>query len=299
MIMRRDMRHPEALVSTDWLAARLDDPDLRLYDCSTVLEFTEGGERPYRVVSCRDEHAAGGLPGADILDLQLDFSNDESPFGMTLDTPERVRAAFEKAGVGDGARVVLYSRRSPSWATRFWWMLRWLGFDNAAVLDGGFEKWAAEGRPLSTEPGGYDAGRMTVRLRPDVFVGRDEVLAALDQPGACLINALGRDIFNGQNARYGRPGRIPGSVSVPKTELMNAADNTFLPMEQIAAAFAATGADNADRHIAYCGGGIFATVDAFWLHQLGHDNVAVYDSSMSEWGPDHSLPMESGPQAGS
>ncbi len=297
MTSRGGMRHPEALVSTDWLSAQLDNPDLRIYDCSTVLEFTEGGKRPYRVVNCRNEHDAGHIPGADILDLQQDFSDDESPFCMTLGTPERVRAAFEKAGVSDAARVVLYSRRSPSWATRFWWMLRWLGFDNAAVLDGGFEKWAAEGRPLSTEPSRYEPDELTVNLRPEIFVGREEVLDALNQPGACLINALGRDIFNGENARYGRPGRIPGSVSVPKTELLNPADNTFLPFDQIAAAFAAVSANKADRHIAYCGGGIFATVDAFWLHQLGHDEVAVYDNSMSEWGPNESLPIETGEPA--
>lgn len=290
--MAIQMRNPDALVSTEWLAAHLTDSDLRIFDCSTVLEFEEGGKRPYRVVSCQDEHDAGHIPGAGLFDLQADFSDEDSLFGMTLDTPARVAASFERYGLDDASRVILYSRRSPSWATRFWWMLRWLGFDNAAVLDGGFEAWQAEGRPLSTEPCAYPAGQLTVNLRPEIIVGKDEVLAAMSEPETCVINALGRDIFSGENPRYGRPGRIPGSVSVPQVELLAEGSLEFLPPERIARQFDAVQADKAERHICYCGGGIFATVDAFWLHQLGHDNVAIYENSMSEWGPDPSLPIE-------
>ena len=290
--MVNKMREPKALVSTEWLETHLKKPKLRIFDCSTVLEFEEGGKRPYRVVNCRNEHDAGHIPGASIFDLQGDFSDDSSPFGMTLDTPERVAASFEKYGISDGTHVVLYSRRSPSWSTRFWWMLRWLGYDNASVLDGGFEKWNAEGRALSTKPCTYPSGQLTVNLRPSLFVGKEEVLAAIRRTETCLINALGRDIFSGENPRYGRPGRIPSSVNVPQVELVNPADNTFLPFERISEAFAVVSADQAKRHISYCGGGIFATVDAFWLYQLGHDNVAIYENSMSEWGPDPDLPIE-------
>lgn len=288
------LRDPDALVSTEWLEDHLGDPDLRIFDCSTVLQFEDGGKRPYRVLNCAAEHAEGHIPGAQCLDLQRDFSDDDSPYGMTLADPETVASAFERVGVGDGTRVVLYSRRSPSWATRFWWMLRWLGFDSVAVLDGGFEKWVAEGRPLSTEDGSNPRGNMTLRLRPELFVGKKEVLAAIEDPKTCLLNALGRDIFLGENARYGRPGRIPGSVSVPKVELLDPETGAFLPPSDIARIFKNVGADKAKGHITYCGGAIFATVDAFWLHQLGYKNVAVYENSMSEWGPDHSLPIETG-----
>lgn len=286
------LRNPGALVSTEWLAENLRVPNLRIFDCSTVLKFGAGGERPYCVLNCASEHSAGHIPGANCFDLQRDFSDNDSPYGMTLAAPETVSAAFEKAGVSDGTHVVLYSRRSPSWATRFWWMLRWLGFDAASVLDGGFEKWVAEGYPLSTEPSTYPEGSMTVRLRPDLFVGKEQVLAATEDPATCLVNALGRDVFSGENSRYGRPGRIPGSVSVPKVDLIDRDTHAFLPAGHIARVFESVGADKAKGHITYCGGAIFATVDAFWLHQLGHDQVAVYENSMSEWGPDHSLPIE-------
>ena len=286
------LRNPDALVSTEWLATRLGNPDLRIFDCSTVLQFEDSDKRPYRVLNCAAEHAEGHIPGAQCLDLRQDFSEDECPYGMTLADPATVAAAFERVGVGDGTRVVLYSRRSPSWATRFWWMLRWLGFDDASVLDGGFEKWIAEGRPLSTKDSQYPKGSMTIRLRPELFVGKEQVLTAMTDPATCLVNALGRDIFSGENPRYGRPGRIPGSVSVPKVDLVDPETNAFRPVAEIASIFRRAGADQATGHITYCGGAIFATVDAFWLYQLGHDNVAVYENSMSEWGPDHSLPME-------
>ncbi len=292
--MSTNLRNPDALVTTGWLADHLDDPDLRVFDCSTVLQFEEGGKRPYRVLNCAAEHQAGHVPGANYFDLQRDFSEDDSPFGMTLAAPETVAASFESAGIDDSSRVILYSRRSPSWATRFWWMLRWLGFDNASVLDGGFEKWAAEDRPLSTETNIYPSGHLSVRVRAEVFVTKDEILAAINDPAACLVNALGRDIFSGENPRYGRPGRIPGSISIPQVELVNPKTHAFLPADKIAHAFEHSAVEGADRFITYCGGGIFATVDAFWLHQFGYDNVAVYENSMSEWGPDESLPIEVG-----
>ncbi|KUJ83185.1 hypothetical protein AVO45_18550 [Ruegeria marisrubri] len=145
---------------------------------------------------------------------------------------------------------------------------------------------------MSTEPCSYPASNLTVNLRPEIFVGKKEVLAAIEDPDTCLVNALGRDVFSGENPRYGRPGRIPGSVSVPQVELLDQDNHAFLAPERIAEAFKAVRADEAARHITYCGGGIFATVDAFWLHQLGYDHVAVYENSMSEWGPDPSLPIE-------
>lgn len=287
-----NLRNPDALVTGDWLERNLDDPDIRIFDCSTVLEFETGNDRPYSVVSCRPDHDAGHIPGACYLDLQSDFSRPDSPFAMTVADWKTVASAFARNGVGDRSRVVLYSRRSISWATRFWWMLRWLGFENAAILDGGFEKWQADGRPISTTPSTYLPGELSVNLRPGLFVGKEQVLAAIDDPATCIVNALGPDLFSGKNPRYGRPGRVPGSVSVPKISLVDPDTRLFKPAEEIAELFSAIEADKADRHITYCGGGIFATVDAFWLYQLGHDNIAVYDNSMSEWASDTSLPIQ-------
>lgn len=287
-----ELRNPDALVSTTWLEQHLDDPGLRIFDCSTVLSRQDTGGRPYRAISCYEEHAAGHIPGAGYLDLQGDFSRPESPFGMTLASPEKVAAAFEQSGLSDKNRVILYSRRSPSWAARFWWMLRWLGFDNAALLDGGFEKWQAEGRLLSTEPCTYHSGNLTVKLRRGVFVGRDEILEALNDPHTLIVNALSAELHAGRDPQYGRPGRIPGSVNVPQMDLYCPETGAFLSPDVIGRKFVEVGANNALRIITYCGGAIFATVDAFWLHQLRHDNVAVYDNSLSEWSAHPSLPLE-------
>ncbi len=287
-------RDPEAIVSTGWLAAHLEDPDLRVFDCSTQLIFEVGTGRPYRVVNGFEDHARGHVPGAGCLDLQADFSRQDSPFAMTLAAPEQVASAFARNGIGKSSRVVLYSRRSPSWATRFWWMLRWLGFDNAAILDGCYETWLREGRPVSTTPCRYRPDKLPVNLRPDLFVGKNEVLSAIGDDKTCTVNALGPDLFSGENARYGRPGRIPGSVNVPKVSLVDPDTLKLLPPQEIAERFARAGAGRADRHITYCGGGIFATLDAFLLYQLGHDDVAVYDNSLSEWATDAALPMEVG-----
>lgn len=289
-----EFQYPEAILSDDWLARHLGDANLRIFDCSTQLVPDETGERPYLVKSRREDHDAGHIPGAGIFDLQADFSVTDSPFGMTLAEPEHVAAAFARHGIGEGTRVVLYSRGSISWATRFWWMLRWLGFDNAAVLDGGYDNWVAQGRPVSTEQSDYSAEKFPIALRPGLFVTKREVLDAIDDPRTATVNALGSDVFSGENLRYGRPGRIAGSVSVPKTSLVDPETMKFLPADEVARRFTEAGVDQAEKHITYCGGGIFATVDAFLLHQLGHKNIAVYDNSMSEWGPDENLPMESG-----
>ncbi|MGX9350280.1 sulfurtransferase [Shimia sp. W99] len=286
-------RFPEAVVETDWLAAHLSDPGLRVFDCTTYLEFTPEEGRPYDVVSGHPTYVDGHIPGAGYLDLQGAFSNPDAPFAMSLPSIEEAVRAFEMHGVSDGTRVVLFSRTTLPWATRFWWMLRWIGFDNAAILNGGFAKWQAEGRPVEKGENRYAAGMITPRPRPEIFVGKEEVLAGTDAAQTCVVNALSPDLHSGENDRYGRAGRIPGSVNVPAASVVEAESQILKPYSEIAAAFEASGASGAARQITYCGGGIFATLDAFLLHQLGCEDVAVYDNSMSEWANDRSLPMES------
>lgn len=292
--MTLHFRHPEALVTGAWLEAHLDDPQLRVFDCTTYLEFDEGGTRPYRVVSGRPGYEDGHIPGSGYLDLQRDFSAADSRFGMTLPTMEHAARAFEREGVADGTRVVLYSRTTMPWATRFWWMLRWLGFDNASILDGGYSKWLADGRAVSTEPATYLPGSLSIDPRPGLFVGRDDVLAAIGRSDTCTINALSPELHRGENPRYGRPGRIPGSLNVPAASLFDPESSQALDSEAIAQAFTFPDLVPSKRVITYCGGGIFATLDAFFLHQLGYSDIAVYDNSMSEWAADERLPLETG-----
>ncbi|MBW6397635.1 sulfurtransferase [Roseomonas sp. HJA6] len=284
--------HPEAIADTSWLADHLQDPALRVFDCTTYLLYETGTGRPYSIGSGRPDYEAAHIPGAAFLDLQGELSDRSSPFNFTMPAPDDLAARLAAKGIGDGHRVVLYSRKTMQWATRVWWMLRAIGFDDAAVLDGGFDRWQAEGRPTESGTRDYPPARLTARPRPGLFVGKEDVRAAIGDTGTCTINALAPDLHSGANPRYGRPGRIPGSVNVPVASVIDPAAMTFRPAEEVAATFAAVGADRAKRIVLYCGGGIAATLDAFLLHQLGHSDIAVYDASMNEWAKDASLPME-------
>jgi thiosulfate/3-mercaptopyruvate sulfurtransferase len=288
--------NPQYLVETDWLAAHLADPELRIFDCTTYLD--PDPVTVFVVRSGQPEWAQGHIPGAGYLDLQGELSDAASPFRFTMPPAEQFAAAMSRHGVGEDSRVVLYSAGSVIWAARIWWMLRAFGFDNAAVLNGGFEKWKAEGRPLSTEPPRPAPARFVAHPRPEMIATKSQVAAAITDPRVCIVNALTAKQHTGEGGvHYGRPGRIAGSVNVPAHRLVDGESKVFLPAGDLAAMFAETGAAQAEKVITYCGGGIAASADAFVLALLGHDNVALYDGSLSEWVKDPAAPMETGPPA--
>ena len=284
--------YPEQIVSTEWLAAHLDDHDLRIFDCTTYLIYETGTGRPYRVESGRADFDTAHIPGSAFIDLQKELSDSDAKTNFMMLPLGQLAHRFAARGIGSGTRVVLYSRKATQWATRIWWMLRSVGFDDAAILDGGFDKWVAEGRPISTTQHDYPPAQLTPRPRPELFVGKEEMRAAIGDVRTCSINALAPDLHCGANPRYGRPGRIPGSVNVPAASLQDPATLALRPAEQIAPIFESVGAEKSKRILIYCGGGIAATLDAFLLHQLGYGDLAVYDASMSEWAKDASLPIE-------
>jgi thiosulfate/3-mercaptopyruvate sulfurtransferase len=291
------MREPDALISTAALAQAVEQGSVRVYDCTTHLNpAPPGSSLPYLPVPGRETFEAGHIPGADFLDLQGEFSNEGTPLRFMLAPTAQLEAAFGRHGIGEGVRVVLYSIGHMMWATRFWWMLKSLGFDGAAVLDGGLDKWRAEGRPIeSGPPRGYPAAILHAKPRSGRFVGKETVLAAIGAPGTVTVNALGPQFHKGEEpSRYGRAGRIPGSVNVPAASLMDLQAKTLSPLDEAAARFAAAGITPGKKVIAYCGGGISATVDLFLLHQLGYDELQLYDGSMGEWAPDPALPIERG-----
>ncbi len=293
--MTTTLRDPDALISTDDLAARLNQPGLRVYDCTTYLEPPDpGSDDPYKVVAGWKTFVAEHIPGADFLDLQAEISATDTKLKFMMPPAEHLARAFGRHGLGDGARVVLYSIGSMMWATRVWWMLRSLGFDGAAVLDGGFDRWQAEGRAIERgEPRGYPPARFTPRPRPGRFVDKTAVKAAIGDPRTVTVNALRPQSHQGlEPSLYGRPGRVPGSVNVPAATLVDPATKRFVSPADALARFAAAGI-GPDKHvIAYCGGGISATIDLFLLHQLGFDDLTLYDGSMGEWAKDPSLPIE-------
>ncbi|MBS0528823.1 MAG: sulfurtransferase [Proteobacteria bacterium] len=288
------MRDPDALISTAQLEALLANPALRIYDCTTYLEPTPAGDPdPYVAVPGRATFETAHIPGADFLDLQGEFSDQATRLRFMMPNTEQLVAAFSRHGLGSGNRAVLYSVGTPMWATRFWWMLRSLGFDNAAVLDGGLDAWRAEGRALENgPPKGYPAAVFSAKPRAELFADSSAVKAAIGAADSVTVNALGPQFHKGlEPSRYGRPGRIPGSVNVPAATLTDATKTLVAPADA-QAKFTAQGVTREKQVIAYCGGGISATVDLFLLHQLGYDNLRLYDGSMGEWARDETLPIE-------
>ena len=285
--------HPEFLIDTETLERQLGDPALRVLDCTTHL--IPDPKITYQVVPGRADFEKGHIPGARFVDLQADLSDNGHRFRFMKPSAEAFAAAMRRFGVGEGTRVVTYSTTTPQWATRVWWLLRVFGFDDAAVLDGGWQKWAREGRPVETGPAKpRPPGTFVVREQRPLMVGKDEVLHAIGDSGVCTLNALAPEVHAGTGGNnYGRLGRIKGSVNVPAAHLLDPATGNFLPPAELRRRFEAVGAFDKEV-ITYCGGGIAASADALALVMLGHPNVRLYDASMSEWAVDPSLPMETG-----
>ena len=273
------------LVTTEWLSQHLNDPDLVVLDCTVQVE--PDGTGGFRSVSGLPGYAEGHIPSAGFADLINDLSDNDSPYDFSLPTPEQFSAAMGALGVGDDSRVVLYDGNISVWAARVWWMLRWIGFDQVALLDGGLRAWTAEGRPLSTEPAKRPARRLTVAPRPELIADYDEVYSAIGNDTVNLIDALPPSHFRGEMIMYERSGHIPGASNVPSTVLLDESGR-YRPLSELAALFEG---DRDARAITYCGGGIAASSDAFIMTRLGFTDVAVYISSLQEWAADFDNPL--------
>jgi thiosulfate/3-mercaptopyruvate sulfurtransferase len=291
------MRDRRGLITTTELAELLDQPDLRLFDGTTYLEYQPPGSGiPYIAVPGRHTFEAAHIPGADVLDLQGEFSDSSTELRFMMPATAQLEAAFGRHGIGANSQVVLYSIGTAMWATRFWWMLRSLGFENVSVLDGGLDTWKAEGRAIETGPArGYKPASFTAKPQNGYFVDKHQALAASTDRNTVVVNALNPQLHKGvEPSRYGRPGRIPGSVNVSAATLFDPETKAFVPLADAAAKFAGQGISKDKRVVAYCGGGISATIDLFQLYRLGYDNLTLYDGSMGEWAKDASLPIETG-----
>ena len=273
------------LVSTEWLSQRLDDPDLVVLDCTVhMVPSKEGG---LNSVSGRADFEKGHIPTAGFADLKTDLCDVKSPMSFAMPTPEQFCAAMGALGVGDESRVVLYDGFNSVWSARVWWMLRWVGFDRVAILDGGLRAWKEENRPLSTEAVDRPARQLTPKPRPELIADKDEVLAAIDSDHAIIVDAMPAPHFKGDMALYGRPGHIPGAISMPATSLINESGH-YRPLDELAAM---CDGDLEARVITYCGAGVAASSNAFVMHRLGYTDVAVYMASLQEWTADSTNPL--------
>jgi thiosulfate/3-mercaptopyruvate sulfurtransferase len=244
------------LVDTEWLEQHLNDANLRIFDCTVHRWIDEEGV--FCIARGDAEYKEGHIPGAVHLDLVEDLSDPGSDLRFTLPSPERFAEAVASKGVSDDSRVVLYGTREVQYTTRVWWMFRVFGFDNVAVLDGGWQAWTREGRPVTTGAPDCPGGSFTPRFRPELVADKTAVLAAMESPATCVINALAPDIHSGEtHVHYGprertsRPGRIPASVNVWALDLIDPDTNKFLPPAELAAKFEGVGALNRDVIVTY------------------------------------------------
>src|SRR5438477_1290158 len=290
------LAHPEFLVETDWLAAHLGLPELCVIDCTVHIGFDPYAEPCYTVASGREDFERGHIPGAQFVDVVTELSDPANPVPCMAPGAAEFAAVMGRLGIGNRSRVVLYSGQNAYWATRVWWLLRVFGFDNAAVLNGGWQKWRREGRPAEAGPSKpRRPTRFVVRARRELMATKTEVLAATGDPAAMTINALPEDQHDlTSGVHFGRPGHIAGSVNIPSADLVDPGTNEFRPPAELRRRFEQAGAFD-KRVITYCGAGIAASTDAMVLMMLGHPDVKLYDASLCEWAADPTLPMEAPP----
>ncbi|MCF6196498.1 MAG: sulfurtransferase [Emcibacter sp.] len=288
----------EFLVETDWLAANLNETNLRIFDCGARPapnpDELQRKKYPLKPKSGRALFEKKHIPGANHIDVPGDLSDENSELPLMMPPVKQMAAALAAAGISDNSHVVLYSSTSPMWATRVWWMLRAVGFENTSILNGGIAKWVAEDRPVSDVVSPYAPGKFTAGQNNKLLVDKKYVHKAIDNSDITLIHALTPSVYDGSNDSlvFGRRGRIPGSINIPSELLYDQDTGVYLPHPALRTVFEKAGCCTNNEIIIYCGGGINATLDAFALMLIGYENISVYDGSMCEWGNDHSLPIE-------
>jgi len=256
-----------------------------LLDCTvTTIPHDDGG---LHNVSGRADYELGHIPEAGFADLKGELCDQGNPVEFSLPSPEQFCDAMAALGVGDDSLVVLYDTNYTAWAARVWWMLRWVGFDKAAILDGGMGAWSAEGRPLSTDVVCRPAKHLSAKPRPEVIADHDDVLASIDDANVYLIDTLPEAFYRGEMTIYARAGHIPGASNINGLKLLDSSGryrshNELLKLHE---GYPDT------RIITYCGGGIVASSNAFIMTRLGFKNVAVYTDSLQAWTEDAANPM--------
>ncbi|MBL4929560.1 3-mercaptopyruvate sulfurtransferase [Fuscibacter oryzae] len=278
---------PKTLVSTDWLAAHLKDPDLRLLDASWYL--------PDAGRDARAEYQAAHIPGARFFDID-EIADLRSNLPHMAPPPEKFITRLRAMGVGDGHQVVVYDGAGLFSAARVWWLFRLMGKTDVAVLDGGFPKWKAEGREIEDMPPVIKDRHITVSRQNHLVKDVTQVAHAAKLAEAVIVDARSAPRFRGEVAepRPGlRAGHIPGAKNVPFTTVLNG-DGTMKPVAELKQVFESAGVDLSKPVITSCGSGVTAAVLSLALERMGHRNHALYDGSWAEWGMYDDLAVEKG-----
>lgn len=278
---------PRTLVSTDWLADHLKDPDLRIFDASWYL--------PDMGRDGKAEYDKAHIPGARYFDIDA-ISDQRSALPHMAPPPEKFISRMRAMGVGDGHQVVVYDGAGMFSAARVWWLFRLMGKIDVAVLDGGFGKWQAEGRPVEDMPPIMRDRHITVSRQNQLVRDVTQVAAAAKLRDHEILDARSPARFRGEEPepREGlRSGHIPGSKNVHYRTLLND-DGTMKSREGLRKVFEAAGADLSKPVITTCGSGVTAAIISLALERLGHHNHSLYDGSWSEWGAFDYLTVETG-----
>ena len=274
----------DSLVSTEWLSARLGEADLKIVDASWHL--------PASGRNGRDEYLAAHIPRALFLDID-EVADKSNPAPHAMPSSQDFGAAMAQLGIGKDDRIIIYDNSPLRTAARGWFMLRHFGAPRVAILDGGFQKWLAEGRPTEGGEASLGAARFDAVSGGDV-VTKAKILTGVDAP---LVDARGKGRFEGSEPepRQGiAPGHIPGARNLPFGALYRE-DGRFQPVDELRRLFAQAGVDPESPFVASCGSGVTAASLLFAAHLIGNDHVMLYDGSWSEWGADPSTPKALGP----
>jgi thiosulfate/3-mercaptopyruvate sulfurtransferase len=283
----------DLLITTDWLAEHLDDTDVRVADVRgyVISRPLEPGveEADYR--GAHGEYLAGHIPGAVYIDWTRDIIDPDDPVPVQIAPPERFAEAMAVRGIGDGDHVIAVDHAGGQFATRLWWALTYYGHERVSVLDGGWNRWRDEGRPIELGEVSVPRAAFTPRTRPGLRVTADQLAHELGTAGRTwqLIDARDPGQYTGARRRGPRGGHIPGAINVPR-ELFIAPAGGFLPLDEIRRRVEHQGI-HALPTVAYCNGGVAATVVLFNLVRLGYSDVANYDGSWNEWGNRTDLPV--------
>lgn len=263
--------HPEALVDVAWLAAHLDDPNVRIIDARVPFE--------------RALYDAAHIAGAVFADT----------FALPIMPPDAFAASMGALGIGNDSTVVVYETGPGEWSARLWWALRYHGHDDVRLLNGGLRQWILAGQPLSTDVPAVTPARFEPDVQARWWATADDVRAAIDDPGVILVDVLARSLYVGDVNFAGRPGHIPTAVNLPTSDLVDGVMQTILPPDALSRVLGRAGLDPSLRQVTYCGGGFYGAFGAFVLHLMGFEDVALYPGSLMEWAADPSNPMDTEP----
>lgn len=278
---------PDALVTPAWLQRHLGEADLRVLDSTVLVSMNEAGEVVNR--SGFDDYRQGHIPGALFADLIHDLA---APTGrLRMPSAERLAGALGALGIENTDRVVIYSAANPSWAARLWWMMRWVGHQQVAILDGGLTAWEAGGHRLESGAASRPATRYVPDPQPQLLSTIDDVRRAIDEEQLYLLDAMPAAHYVGDFVLHYRPGHIPSARNVPTAALVDA-NGRYRPADELALLVDAA---EDDAIITYCGGGVAAANLAFALTRAGFRDVRVYMGSLEEWAADPDNPMVTGP----